>query len=119
MIIAHAQEAIPRDNQPVQRRRLFGSVSLSWLRIQRVEPVTPYTKSNQIRRTFLRAPINALLVCVPVGFVLHFIDNNSIAAFIVNFMAALPLFMLAEAGMSEISLRVGEVLGGLLYLSTW
>ena len=90
-----------------------------WWRLKKVTPKTPFTVANQIQRTFLRAPINALLLMVPIGFVFANLHSQSVATFVVNWLAALPLYGLAEGAMEEISLRIDEVIAGFLYLTTW
>ena len=56
---------------------------------------------------------------VPVGFVLHSVDGGSVATFVVNYLACLPLYVLAEYGMDQVSHYTGEILGGFLYLTVW
>ena len=87
--------------------------------ITRVEPATPFTVTNQLQRVFLRAPVSLLTLFVPAGIVVHAVTGGTVATFVLNYLGALPLFALAEAGMEEISLRIGEISGGLLYLATW
>lgn len=61
--------------------------------------------------------INWLLVAAPVGIGLHFTSVDPLAIFIVNFIAIMPLAAMLSMATEELSLRVGEVLGGLLNAS--
>lgn len=64
-------------------------------------------------------PLNILLLCIPVSFALHFALDQSqkipqLVTFIISFLAIMPLAALLSYGTEEVSLRVGETLGGLL-----
>ncbi|KAM0748657.1 Calcium/proton exchanger [Meredithblackwellia eburnea MCA 4105] len=58
--------------------------------------------------------INLLLVFIPVGWALHFAHVNDTVVFVTTFLAIIPLAKLLGFGTEEISLRVGQTLGGLL-----
>lgn len=49
----------------------------------------------------------------------HVANGSSVATFVVNYLATLPLYMLTEYSVEENSLVTGEILGGVLYLSVW
>ncbi|KAK8096063.1 hypothetical protein PG999_014085 [Apiospora kogelbergensis] len=85
---------------------------------RRLEPKEPFTVANQLRRVFFGAWINLLLPLAIVGIVLNSTLASSIATFAVNFVAIIPLGFMAEYGLDEICLRVGPMLGGLVYIST-
>lgn len=58
--------------------------------------------------------VNFLLVFVPLGIVGGFLEWNPSLVFILNFMAVVPLAAVLSFATEEISLKVGETLGGLL-----
>lgn len=77
-----------------------------------------YTLWGQFRATVLGSWINILLVCVPVGIALGNTPSvNGIVTFVINFLAIIPLAGILSYSTEEISLRVGETLGGLLNAS--
>jgi Ca2+:H+ antiporter len=76
-----------------------------------------FTVGNQLRATIFNSWVNILLIAAPVGIALHFVNANPVAIFVVNFIAIVPLAALLSFGTEEISLRVGETLGGLLNAS--
>ncbi len=53
-----------------------------------------YTVGNQLRATIFNFWMNVLLLAVPAGFVISYLDLNPIANFFVNFAAIMPLNML-------------------------
>lgn len=57
--------------------------------------------------------LNILLVFVPLGWVSNFVWSPTIT-FILNFLAIVPLAKLLGFATEDISLRTGEVIGGLL-----
>lgn len=62
--------------------------------------------------------INWLLLLVPVGIAVNYVDSvPAIAVFIINFLAIVPLAGILSYATEEIALRVGETLGGLLNAS--
>ncbi|KZT59151.1 calcium/proton exchanger [Calocera cornea HHB12733] len=79
---------IPPERQPTWRASFRAVVTASWL--------------------------NVLLICIPVGWALHFVDINPIIVFVFNFLAIIPLAKLLAFATEEIALRVGQTLGGLL-----
>lgn len=58
--------------------------------------------------------VNVLLVTVPVGIVMGALDMNPTAVFIVNFLAIVPLAGLLSFATEEISVKLGQTLGGLM-----
>lgn len=78
----------------------------------------PFTVANQIQRVFFGAWINVLLLCAPAGITLHAVLGDHVATFVVNMIALVPLNFMVDLSLREISLRLGNVLGGLLSTST-
>ncbi|XTI92031.1 hypothetical protein V2W45_1513305 [Cenococcum geophilum] len=69
---------------------------------------------HQIRAVLFGSWINLLLVAVPVGFVVNYLDINGVAIFVVNFIAIVPLAAMLSYATKEIALRVSKTLGRLL-----
>ena len=70
---------------------------------------------DQVCAVLFGSWINLLLLAVPVGFVVNYLHVNSIAIFIVNFIAIIPLAAMLSYATEEISIRVGDTAGGLLH----
>ncbi|KAL6897011.1 Ca2+ transporter [Trichoderma evansii] len=64
--------------------------------------------------TLLSNYINFLLIMVPIGIVAGRLGWNSTAVFTINFFAIIPLAAVLSFATEEISLKLGETLGGLL-----
>ncbi|KAM6514132.1 Vacuolar calcium ion transporter [Fusarium falciforme] len=64
--------------------------------------------------TLLSSYVNFLLVMVPVGITTGKLGWNPIAVFTINFIAIMPLAAVMSFATEEISLRLGETMGGLL-----
>jgi len=58
--------------------------------------------------------VNVLLVFVPAGIILGALDIDPTAIFIVNFFAIIPLAALLSFATEELSVKLGQTLGGLL-----
>jgi len=58
--------------------------------------------------------LNLLLVCIPVSWALHFAGVDEVVVFVFSFLAIIPLAKLLGFATEELSLRVGQTLGGLL-----
>ena len=58
--------------------------------------------------------VNFLLVMVPVGIIAGHNGWNPTAVFIINFFAIIPLAAVLSFATEEISMKLGETLGGLL-----
>lgn len=58
--------------------------------------------------------VNFLLVTVPVGIVAGAMGWNSTAVFTINFFAIIPLAAVLSYATEEISMKLGETMGGLL-----
>lgn len=58
--------------------------------------------------------VNFLLVTVPIGIVAGVMGWNPTAVFVINFFAIIPLAAVLSFATEEISLKLGETMGGLL-----
>lgn len=58
--------------------------------------------------------VNVFLVFVPAGIVLGALDTNPTAIFVVNFLAIVPLASLLSFATEELSVKLGETVGGLM-----
>jgi len=58
--------------------------------------------------------INVLLIFIPLGFIAHLLNWSDTWVFVLNFFAIIPLAKLLEFATEDISLRVGQTIGGLL-----
>jgi hypothetical protein len=72
---------------------------------------------NQLHATIFNSWINILLLAAPVGIAINYAGVNKIIVFVVNFIAIIPLAAMLSFATEEISLHVGETLGGLLNAS--
>ncbi|KAI5283721.1 hypothetical protein KEM54_001907, partial [Ascosphaera aggregata] len=73
-----------------------------------------YTIGGQLRFILLSSWINVLLIAAPAGIALNYAHVNSVAVFVVNFLAIIPLAAMLSNATEEIALRTGETMGGLL-----
>lgn len=58
--------------------------------------------------------VNVLLVFVPLGLVAGALEWSAAAVFTLNFFAIIPLASILSFATEEISVKLGETLGGLL-----
>lgn len=58
--------------------------------------------------------MNFLLPTVPIGIIAGLMGWNSTAIFTINFLAIIPLAAILSFATEEISVKLGETLGGLL-----
>ncbi|EJU04647.1 calcium/proton exchanger [Dacryopinax primogenitus] len=72
------------------------------------------TWAGSLKAVVTASWLNVLLVCIPVGWALHFTSVTPIIVFIFTFLSIIPLAKLLAFATEEISLRVGQTLGGLL-----
>ncbi|RFU30336.1 hypothetical protein B7463_g6016, partial [Scytalidium lignicola] len=77
----------------------------------------PFTLRNQLQATIFNSWINILIIAAPVGIGLKFAHVSDTVVFVVNFIAIIPLAAMLSFATEEISLHVGETLGGLLNAS--
>jgi Ca2+:H+ antiporter len=81
-------------------------------------PNTFVSLKNMLLGSFL----NILLVFIPISWALHFaldqnVFKNGLAVFITSFLAIMPLATILSQATEEVSLRVGETIGGLINAS--
>lgn len=76
-----------------------------------------FTAMGQIRATLFNSWINVLLIASPIGIAVNYAGVNKVAVFVINFIAIIPLAAMLSYATEEISLRTGEVIGGLLNAS--
>lgn len=74
-------------------------------------PARTFTKA---KITLLSNYVNVLLVFVPLGIIAGVMDWNPVTVFILNFFAIVPLAAVLSFATEEISMKLGETLGGLL-----
>ncbi|KAH8159663.1 hypothetical protein CIB48_g8584, partial [Xylaria polymorpha] len=67
-----------------------------------------------IKATLLSSPVNILLFAVPIGIVAGNTHWDPIAVFVINFFAIIPLAAVLSFATEQISVKLGEALGGLL-----
>ncbi|KIJ52607.1 hypothetical protein M422DRAFT_243391 [Sphaerobolus stellatus SS14] len=79
---------------------------------KRVGP-TPTFKAS-LMATVKETWLNVLLICIPVAWGLHFGKQSDILVFVFSFLAIIPLAKLLGFATEELSLRVGQTIGGLL-----
>ena len=58
--------------------------------------------------------VNWLIVFVPAGIVLGVLDVHPVAIFVVNFLAIIPLAALLSFATEELSVKLGQTVGGLM-----
>ena len=64
--------------------------------------------------TLLSNYVNILLVFVPLGIIAGALDWSPMAVFTLNFFAIIPLAAVLSFATEEISMKLGETMGGLL-----
>ncbi|KIH87233.1 Ca2+:H+ antiporter [Sporothrix brasiliensis 5110] len=69
---------------------------------------------NITKATLYSSPVNVLLVFVPIGIVAGALGWSAVTVFTLNFFAIIPLAAVLSFATEEISVRLGESLGGLL-----
>ncbi|KAL8807628.1 MAG: hypothetical protein Q9182_000612 [Xanthomendoza sp. 2 TL-2023] len=65
-------------------------------------------------QTLTSNPVNVLLVFVPVGIAFGATHGNPTVVFILNFLAIIPLASLLSFATEELSVKLGQTLGGLM-----
>ena len=111
--------------EPGPRRRLRFLDKISHrkkenARIERTSASDPkkakneFTFVGQIKATLFNSWINIAFVAIPVGMGLEYAHQDSIAIFVVNFIAIIPLAAMLSFATEELALHTGETIGGLL-----
>lgn len=82
----------------------------------------PYVKwpASFFRRTYQTLasnPVNVLLIFVPLGIISGAVGWSPTATFVLNFLAIIPLASLLSFATEELSVKLGQTLGGLLNAS--
>ncbi|KAL6717519.1 endo-1,3-beta glucanase [Lecanora helva] len=77
----------------------------------------PATFLYRIFQTLISNPVNVLLVFVPLGIISGAVGWSPTATFILNFLAIIPLASLLSFATEELSVKLGQTLGGLLNAS--
>ncbi|KZO95110.1 calcium/proton exchanger [Calocera viscosa TUFC12733] len=114
--------ADPTDSAKAARRwRLSLDFAQAMARFKRAHLTPPRklkaeapTTYNSIMTIIKSSWLNLLLVFIPVGWALHFINVTPVAVFVTTFLAIIPLAALLAFSTEELAIRVGETLGGLL-----
>ena len=68
-------------------------------------------------QTLASNPVNVLLVFVPLGIISGAVGWGATATFVLNFLAIIPLASLLSFATEELSVKLGQTLGGLLNAS--
>lgn len=66
------------------------------------------------KQTLLSNYVNVLLVFLPLGIIAGAMGWSPTAVFILNFLAIIPLAALLSFATEELSVKLGQTLGGLL-----
>ncbi|RGB44250.1 Sodium/calcium exchanger protein [Rhizophagus diaphanus] len=74
----------------------------------------PPTLLESFKIIFLSSWINVLLIFVPLGYIAFGLEWSNTSVFVINFLAIIPLAKLLGFATEDISLRVGQTIGGLL-----
>ncbi|TKA72941.1 hypothetical protein B0A49_08799 [Cryomyces minteri] len=74
----------------------------------------PWSFLHKTWQVLMSSPVNILLVFVPAGIVCGAIGANPTAVFVLNFLAIIPLAALLSFATEEISVKLGQTLGGLM-----
>lgn len=123
---AAQNDSMVEEPQPLEKpsrlRRLMGKGHKKGKSTDQTESEDSKEKKHfgflpQVKVVLFGSWINILLICVPVGIALHAVNANPYASFAVNFLAIIPLAGILSFATEELSLRVGETLGGLLNAS--
>jgi len=69
---------------------------------------------SKVRTILVSNYVNVLLVFVPLGIVAGAVGWPNTSIFVLNFMAIIPLAALLSFATEELSLKVGETIGGLM-----
>jgi hypothetical protein len=85
------------------------------LKVRKEDP--PFTTGNQFRATILNSPLNTMLLAVPAGFAVKFLNINPIAVFFVNFVASFPLSSILGNAVDDLTKHIGGLLGMLVYMT--
>ena len=74
----------------------------------------PFYTGHVVYETLISNYVNVLLVFVPLGIISGALHWNPTTTFILNFFAIIPLASLLSFATEELSVKLGQTLGGLL-----
>ncbi|WWD15937.1 calcium/proton exchanger [Kwoniella shandongensis] len=74
----------------------------------------PFDPIGSTRHLLLGSWINILLVCIPLAFIADALHWSAVARFSTSFLAIVPLAKLLGDSTEQLSLKLGQTLGGLL-----
>lgn len=96
-------------------RSLFSAVRQLLVRLRSEQPdlKLPALRRKSTELTAIDY-VNFLLVMVPLGIVAGALNWSSTAVFTINFFAIIPLAAVLSFATEEISIKLGETMGGLL-----
>lgn len=77
-------------------------------------PQKPPTFWNSFKVILFSSWINVLIIFIPLGYIANGLSWSDTAVFVLNFLAIIPLAKLLGFVTEDISLRVGQTIGGLL-----
>ena len=80
-------------------------------------PKPHHTFSGQMVAIFFNSYAQLLTLFIPAGFTVYYCHVNQIVVFAINFLAIIPSALELAYGIDELSLRVGETLGGLINMT--
>ncbi|KAK7736569.1 Vacuolar calcium ion transporter [Cytospora paraplurivora] len=100
-------------------RGFWGQVFLDPKRTPGLDSRNPFVSwpvhvFNVLKVTLLSNYVNVLLVFVPIGLVAGALEWGPVTVFVLNFLAIIPLAACLSFATEELSLKLGEALGGLL-----
>ena len=109
----------PNGNGGVRKRSTLHDIFLDWKHTPGMESENGFVRVNAnifniTKVTLLSNYVNILLVFVPLGIVAGATHWNPTAVFILNFLAIVPLAAMLSFATEEISMRLGQTMGGLL-----
>ena len=77
-----------------------------------------FTAMSQLRATFLNSWFNFIgIVLVPAGFAVRYTKGPSLATFLVNFFAIIPVSIQSEFAIAELTIRIGDNWGSFAYVT--
>jgi len=74
----------------------------------------PFYTGHIVYETLASNYVNVLLVFVPLGIIAGAMGWNPTAVFVLNFFAIMPLASLLSFATEELSVKLGQTLGGLM-----
>jgi Ca2+:H+ antiporter len=106
-------------NEGVRKRSTFHEIFLNKRHTPGMESDNPFVRANAhvfhiVKATLLSNYVNILLVFVPLGIVAGATHWNPTVVFILNFLAIVPLAAVLSFATEEISVKLGQTMGGLL-----